>query len=215
MKKCENCPNNFRVVSYTRIQKFCSLKCFHTVWKKNRPKGEKANNWKGGKIKTTCFGCAKEFNRAKSTFVKHNFCGRDCFNKSDFRLKGENNPNWKGGIILTEIQKKRKANMERTGKQWNWVEDRTLLKKDNLRNDSAYKEWRKQVWLRDNFKCKIANPDCKGKIEAHHILGWKDYLELRYQLNNGITLCHAHHPRKRSEEAKLSPYFQKLVAEKS
>lgn len=55
--------------------------------------------------------------------------------------------------------------------------------------------------------------NCKGRLEAHHILSWKDYPELRYDINNGITLCHAHHPRKRDEEAELSPYFQSLVAE--
>jgi len=60
---------------------------------------------------------------------------------------------------------------------------------------------------RDGWKCKIANADCDGKIEAHHILSWRDYPELRYQPNNGITLCHAHHPRKRVDEAKLLPYF--------
>lgn len=37
--------------------------------------------------------------------------------------------------------------------------------------------------------------------------------KLRYDINNGITLCHAHHPRKRADEAKLSPYFKELVAE--
>ncbi len=42
---------------------------------------------------------------------------------------------------------------------------------------------------------------------------WREYPELRYNINNGITLCHAHHPRKREEEAKLSPFFQQLVAE--
>lgn len=99
-------------------------------------------------------------------------------------------------------------------KHWNWKEDRNTLAKRQERNDMAYKEWRRQIWLRDNFKCKIANPDCKGRIEAHHILGWISNPELRYEVNNGITLCHAHHPRKREDEAKLSPFFQELVAEK-
>lgn len=93
-----------------------------------------------------------------------------------------------------------------------WIKDRTKLAKRQERNDMAYIEWRKQVWLRDNFKCKIANPDCEGRIEVHHILGWAQFPELRYQLNNGITLCHAHHPRKRAEEKRLSPYFQSLVS---
>lgn len=92
-----------------------------------------------------------------------------------------------------------------------WIKDRTKLKKQNRRNDMAYIEWRKQVWLRDNFKCKIANPDCKGRIEAHHILGWSQNPELRYEVNNGITLCHFHHPRKRNDEIRLSPYFKSLI----
>jgi hypothetical protein len=99
----------------------------------------------------------------------------------------------------------------------NWTEDRTSLQRygdDNKdRRSSAYNCWRRQVWLRDNFKCKIANPDCKGRIETHHILSWRDFPELRYQINNGITLCHFHHPRKRKDEEELSPFFQSLVAE--
>ena len=93
-----------------------------------------------------------------------------------------------------------------------WIADRSQLAKKQERNDMAYQEWRKQVWIRDNYKCKISNPDCNGRIEAHHILGWTEYPELRYQINNGITLCHAHHPRKRAEEKLLIPEFQRLVA---
>lgn len=117
---------------------------------------------------------------------------------------------------LSQIVKGRKYPIEsiqqRSGENhYLWIEDRTKLKKSDTRNDSAYFEWRKNVWLRDNFKCKIANPDCEGKIEAHHILGWSEYVELRYEINNGITLCHAHHPRKRAEEKRLIPTFQELV----
>ena len=89
--------------------------------------------------------------------------------------------------------------------------DRTTLAKKQERNDMAYKEWRKNVWLRDGFKCKIDNDDCFGRIEAHHILTWNQYTELRYEVNNGITLCHAHHPKKRAEEKRLIPVFQGLV----
>lgn len=92
-----------------------------------------------------------------------------------------------------------------------WIQDRTLLKRQDERNDSAYKEWRRQVWIRDNYRCRMQNLDCEGRIEAHHILGWRLYPELRYITNNGITLCHFHHPKKRKDESQLSPYFQKLV----
>lgn len=98
------------------------------------------------------------------------------------------------------------------GNHYLWKKDRNLIKGTHERNNPEYKQWRKEVWLRDNFTCKIANPNCEGRIEAHHILGWRDYPELRYQVNNGITLCHAHHPRKRAEEKRLSSYFMELVS---
>ena len=97
-----------------------------------------------------------------------------------------------------------------------YLKDRSLLKRFNDdhkdRRSSAYSAWRKEVWTRDKFQCKIKNESCLGRIEAHHILGWSEYPELRYQINNGITLCHAHHPRKRAEEKRLIPTFKELVS---
>lgn len=95
---------------------------------------------------------------------------------------------------------------------WNWIEDRTKLKDiDKDRNGQFHREWSRGVKNRDKWKCKISNTDCEGRMESHHILSWKDYPELRYQINNGITLCHAHHPKKRAEEKRLAPYFMELV----
>lgn len=94
-----------------------------------------------------------------------------------------------------------------------WLKDRSLIKHPEDRNNPEYKRWRLNIYRRDNFKCRINNCDCSGRIIAHHILSFTYHSELRYDVNNGITLCLAHHPRKRSEEAKLSPFFQRLVAE--
>ncbi len=107
------------------------------------------------------------------------------------------------------------------GKEWiefrgenhpRWIKDRTQVKLDADRGGPLHKQWSRDVKNRDGWKCRIANSDCSGRMESHHILGWKEYPELRYQLNNGITLCHAHHPRTKSEEKRLSPYFQDLVS---
>ena len=97
-------------------------------------------------------------------------------------------------------------------KHWNYKIDRNQLVKKQLRNDSLYYRWRKEVKDRDHWKCRISNGDCSGDLIVHHILGWKDFPELRYQINNGITLCHAHHPRKRAEEKRLVPTFMELVS---
>lgn len=98
-----------------------------------------------------------------------------------------------------------------------WISDRSKLKKlgdtEKDRRSSACVIWRNEVRKRDNFKCKMKNSDCEGRLETHHILSWTHFPELRYDLNNGITLCHAHHPRARAEEKRLIPEFQKLVAQ--
>ena len=94
----------------------------------------------------------------------------------------------------------------------NWIIDRSKLKTDNEHQyDTQYKIWMLQVKERDNWKCRINDNDCKGKLEAHHILPWSQFPQLRYNINNGISLCHFHHPRKKNDEIKLVPVFQELV----
>lgn len=93
-----------------------------------------------------------------------------------------------------------------------WITDRSKLSKKQIRNDYAYQEWRRLVWNRDRFICKLKNNDCNGKIISHHILPWRDYPDKRYEVNNGITLCHYHHPRKRVDEKRLEPILMDLVS---
>ena len=129
------------------------------------------------------------------------FKGQIAWNKG---MKGVNGPSRKG-----------KKYPEKQGENaYQWIKDKTQLKKDLERGSYAHIYWSKSIKKRDGLKCKINNQDCKGRLEAHHILGYTEHPELRYELNNGIALCHFHHPRKRAEEAKLSPFFQQLVSEK-
>lgn len=96
-----------------------------------------------------------------------------------------------------------------------WIEDRTKLQKygetNKDRRSSAYRDWRINIFKRDNYKCKIDNCDCDGKIVAHHILSYTKFPELRYEINNGITLCKFHHPLKRTEEINFVSLFRGLV----
>jgi len=95
-----------------------------------------------------------------------------------------------------------------------WNPDREQVmgnKRDNT--NAEYHLWARSVKRRDNWKCKISNVNCKGKVMAHHILNWVDFIEERYNINNGITLCHAHHPRGRAKEQLLVPTFQELISQ--
>ncbi len=116
---------------------------------------------------------------------------------------------FKKGVV--SFFKKHPEYIKKGSEHYMWKKDRNLLKKYDRRNDMAYRDWRRNVWLRDNFKCRMVNNDCNGRLETHHILGWASFPELRYEVNNGITLCKFHHPRKRVDEKNLAPIFQKLV----
>jgi len=94
---------------------------------------------------------------------------------------------------------------------YRWNLDREAVRRD-LRNDPEYKQWRYRVFKRDRHVCRMNNQDCFGKVQAHHILPWKGYPKERYNINNGITLCQAHHPTTRAEEKRLIPLFQGLVS---
>ena len=78
------------------------------------------------------------------------------------RQKGENSHFWKGGITKFEIYRHYK-NVE-------------------------YKIWRNKVFERDNFTC--LNCGVNGVyLHPHHIKSYTYYPELRYEVDNGITLC--------------------------
>ena len=167
-----------------------------------------------------CVNCRKEYRTGRKHGGKK-YCSRGCWK---VHWKGKNTHMWGKNLPVSALKKLKGRwigeknpnygkNMSGTNNA-RWIMDRTLLTKRQERNDYAYCEWRKLVWIRDNFKCQMKNSDCMGKIEAHHILSWTKFPELRYEINNGITLCHFHHPFKRYDEIKLSPFFQKMLGVK-
>lgn len=117
------------------------------------------------------------------------------------------------GKRLPEETKRKLSESMKGEKHWNWIKDRSLLKTDRLKMyDTKYKYWMLEVKKRDKWKCRIDNKDCQGEVIAHHILSWRDFPELRYNIKNGITLCQAHHPHKWAEEKRLIPLFSGLVS---
>ncbi len=160
-------------------------------------KGHTAYNKGCGVVNMNCKNCAKSFvTRVK----KRMFCSVSC--KSKFFWSDKDYAKKLSlaheGIMIGE-------------KSPRWVKDRSTTTYNRPLNSFEYSNWRKEVFTRDNFTCKMSKGECSKRIEAHHILSWKQYPELRYDINNGITLCRAHHPLKRAEEERLSPFFQELI----
>ena len=117
------------------------------------------------------------------------------------------------GKELSQETREKLSKSHSMDKHCNWKVDRnSLVKSEKKHLDSMYREWSINVKKRDNWKCRISDNTCSGRLEAHHILDWHNHPNYRYTLNNGITLCHAHHPKGRSEEKRLAEYFNSLVS---
>lgn len=62
------------------------------------------------------------------------------------------------------------------------------------RECKEYSEWRNFVFKRDNYTCQ----HCRKigvKLNAHHIKPWALYPKLRFNVDNGITLCEDCHKK--------------------
>lgn len=103
----------------------------------------------------------KGFKHSEETLEK--FKGRDSWNKGlkGYRA-GEESHLWKGGITPINEQ---------------------------IRKSLEYKQWRKEVFERDNFTCQICGNNESGNLNADHIKPFAYYSELRFDINNGRTLC--------------------------
>ena len=51
------------------------------------------------------------------------------------------------------------------------------------------KEWRSRVKKRDKYKCQMPACGKTKQLQVHHIRKWSSASNLRYDVDNGITLC--------------------------
>jgi hypothetical protein len=64
--------------------------------------------------------------------------------------------------------------------------------RDKIRHSLKYRKWSWSVMKRDSFKCNKSG-EIGGKLVVHHILNFSDYPELRFEMDNGITLSKVAH----------------------
>lgn len=61
-----------------------------------------------------------------------------------------------------------------------------------IRMSTENKLWRKSVYERDNYTCQKYGTT-GGRLNAHHINNFADFPELRFAIDNGITLSEKAH----------------------
>jgi hypothetical protein len=195
---------------------FCSRSCVsNNRWKENNKIKESMLK---EEIYCSC-GCGEILNRwilvqesgglrERKFILGHN---GNVPNTGQFK-KGETS--WNKGIPVSEETKQKLSNI--TKEQWkDGVPEEYRIKSSCVRrgisveefdgfatdNDqrknrgerNLHLEWRRQIFERDNYTCQLCGikSGCGHRLilNAHHIKHWKDYPELRRDLNNGVTLC--------------------------
>ena len=133
-------------------------------------------------IHKQCIHCNQHFTVIKSREDKAKFCSKSC--SSSHRMMGnqygKGRPSWnKGmkGFLAGE-------------KHYNWKGVGTERHRQMQQLD--YKNWRDQVFKRDEYTCQICSQE-GGYLHADHIKPWKDHEDIRFDVGNGRTLCVACH----------------------
>ncbi|MBI3980967.1 HNH endonuclease [Candidatus Microgenomates bacterium] len=90
-----------------------------------------------------------------------------------------------------------------------WIDGRSA-KNENIRKNLEYRLWRETVFKRDDWTCVW----CKqkgGELNADHIKPFSLFPELRFDINNGRTLCHNCHKKTSTYGNKVRNYKKTLL----
>lgn len=145
-------------------------------------------------MQAICKICKKEFS-AESYYIRtgrKKFCSKKCLGKANSqRMKGIS-PSWLNTPETIAKISKTKTGQPNTSKGKPRYHTRVENNKTNERKKAMarieYKLWRISVYERDNYTCQMCN--IRGKaMHADHIIPWSVSKALRYELNNGRTLC--------------------------
>jgi hypothetical protein len=135
----------------------------------------------------TCESCGKKFRRVRGNVNR--FCSRECVvnaganKRSPITLACE----YCGKRFKKKVGYNRK---KYCSKKCRYVAAR-IEDEDRGRRSYKYKHWRQAVLIRDDYSCQHCG--ATKKLQAHHIKEWKDFPDLRYDVNNGLTLCTSCH----------------------
>jgi len=194
IKQCPNCKKDFLLKK--RIQKFCSKTCSGKFTSKTRAKPVfNAGMFKRGSLPWNkgLKGFGKEFGFKKG----HGFIGGG----SPKGVRVSKMTEFKKGDIPWN---KDKRGVMKT--PWNkGLGHSTRSERQKEISSADYKKWRRDIFSRDKYSC-VKCGKSKCRIEADHIKMWTLYPELRYDINNGQTLCRDCHKEKTRVE--LSIYWK-------
>jgi len=148
---------------------------------------------------SSCFDCRHVKERKSTKGRTSTFKGQSHTEEAKHKIsqarKGKPNP--RKGQPRTESEKEtiRKSVLEsqKYGEAHPNYKHGNAQRNLNDRRKPEYLKWRKAVFERDNYTCQKCDNKTGGNLRAHHIKPFAEYPELRFDVSNGVTFCHACH----------------------
>ena len=134
-----------------------------------------------------CIICGKEYyiraNRAEAS----KYCSRECWNKRRVLKKCEHCGNNIESYFGNKYCSRKCSHDAMIGeKAPRWIDGKSMGR-DRARDAEKIRQWRKKVFMRDYYTCKICG--VKRYLHAHHIIEWAKDESKRFDIDNGQTLC--------------------------
>ncbi len=127
---------------------------------------------------------------------------------------GSKNPNYgkstwnKGRVMSDDSKRKLSESKKRQFLAKGGVYKTSPIQRE--RKSFQLKQWRFDVFKRDDFRCLDCGEKKSGQLNADHIYPFAYYPRLRFDINNGRTLCiecHKKTPTYGGKVRKLKPSF--------
>ena len=90
-----------------------------------------------------------------------------------------------------------------------------------IRRSVEYRLWRESVYARDAWTCQKCKDNSGGNLNPHHILNFSEWIELRFVIDNGITLCtkchnkfHKKYGVKKNTRSQLEEFLTEIICPK-
>ena len=172
VKVCANCGSEFARKSHEAIhrfnnRKYCCLKCRFP--------------WNKGTV-GLCKPNITSFQKGQESWLKGRRHSEETKLKVSLSKKGQ-----RLGIPRTLEVRRKISEAQRGEKSHLWKGGATEEHKI-LRVSVEAKLWREAVFKRDNWTCQNCNIK-GGTLHSHHVKPFSLYPDLRFDVNNGQTLC--------------------------
>ena len=191
--QCQECGELFKIASghFKRGKgKYCSVACQYAAAKSH--------------TQTTCITCGKSFmvQPCKLKMGLGKYCSKECSERAhiEYRLCLNCGICFKAQKSRLEIDKD-KCCSKACSYQYQHggdIKNGKYIPKGNpnkaIRQSFEYSEWRENIFERDSYTCQNCGQH-GGRLEAHHLFGFARWPELRFDLDNGITLCEKCHAK--------------------